>query len=260
MSGVCPSCGAEQGASLLCNTCTTRLERDLGDVAAIVTELDVSMSKQARIGNGGSAGLARERSPLNVGAMNAADELANVLTTWARDLFGESAAWISVTDKPSQAAARALLSDIPTIRKHPAVVELVDQIERAISKARWTVDRPADRVYLGQCHHEVAEVVCMAELYASPGASEVRCKVCGVTHPVAERRAWLLQRASDMLFTAAEASQMLGEIGHITVTQASIRGYIHRGKIAYRAPVVAKRIRLGDLLAVVMDDSERRTA
>src|SRR5205085_1202577 len=98
-----------------------------------------------------------------------------------------------------------------------------------------------------------------AELYARPTASEVTCRVCGSEHEVGERRAWLLQRAQDMIVTVREASQYLGEIGGIKVSQASIRGYLHRGKLAYR-PGVTNGIRLGDLLTVVLDESERRSA
>lgn len=259
MTATCPICSAPQDAGLACHSCTTRLERDLGDVASIVADLDVSLSKQARIGSSGTAGLARERSPINVGAMQAGDNLANVLTTWARDILGGRTTG-SLVSHPAVAGSYVLLSHIPEIRRHPAVNELANQIHDAISQARRAVDRPADRIYLGQCYYEDEGVTCYEELYASSGASSVTCKVCTMTHPVAERRAWLLKRAEDMLFTAAEASQMMGEVGHITITQASIRGYLHRGRIAYRAPVEAKRFRLGDLLAVVVDEGERKTA
>lgn len=298
VSAVCPVCGNPQLQGILDDACTTRLERDLGDVASIVADLDIALSKQARIGNAsGPGGLARERSPISIGAMQAADTLTNVLTTWARDTSAEQwnpnrvllrvfrnplakttgplcnwpcghdscdamRQWESYSPPPvAHQAAAYLLSHIPEIRRHPAVDELADQIHDAISQARRAVDRPADRIYLGQCLYEEAEVVCLSELYATPGASKVRCKVCGVTHPVSERRAWLLQRASDMLFTPAEAAKFIGEVGHIKVTEARIRGYIHRGsRLHYRAPVEAKRFRLGDLLAVIMDDSERKTA
>jgi hypothetical protein len=142
---------------------------------------------------------------------------------------------------------------------------LVDEITDAIRQARQAVDRPADKVYLGQCLMETPDdegrqVTCLAELYARPQAHEVQCRVCGTEHPVAERRAKMMQEAKDTIVTVKEASFVLGEAGGITVTQASIRGYIHRQKLAYRAPVEAKRFRLGDLLDVLMDESERKSA
>lgn len=267
MSGTCPVCGCEQGASLLCASDTARLERELGDVAALVAELDVTLSKQARIGNAGAPGLARERTPINVGAMQVADVLQNVLTTWARDL-DERATRMALREwrqevHPTVTASYVLMNAIDAIRKHPAVEELVDEVTDAISQARRVIDRPADRVYLGQClvatpDEQGRDVTCLEEIWARPGASEVTCKVCGVEHPVAERRAWLLKKSEDYLFTVKDASEMMGEVGHITVTQASIRSYIHRNRIAYRPGT--KLIRLGDLLAVVIDDGERKSA
>lgn len=266
MTATCPFCTAEQHAGLLCNTCTTRLERDLGDVAAIVGELDVTLSKQARIGNGGTPGLARERTPIAVNAMDPVWVLGNVLTTWARDVSeGQGWVWVASTQPPPSQAARVLLNLIPAIRRHPAVNEMVDEITDAIRLARQTVDRPADRQYLGQCwaenpDEEGRQVTCLAEVWARRSASEVQCKVCGTEHPVAERRAWLMVKAKDMIVTVKDAAGYLGEVGDITVSEASIRGYLHRGRLAYRAPVEAKRFRLGDLLDVVMDEGERRSA
>jgi hypothetical protein len=259
----CPVCGCPQEQGLLDNACTTRLERELGDVASIVAELDIAISKQARIGNAsGPGGLARERSPINVGAMLVADDLQNTLTTWARDVLpnmGPYAMGPYSLPNPSTFAARLLLAHIDAIRRHPAVVELVDEITDAIAQARRVVDRPADRAYLGQCLVETPDeegnpVTCYEEIWARPSASTVTCKVCGIEHPVRERRAWLLTKAEDYLFTVKDASEMLGEVGHITVTQASIRGYIHRGKIGYKS---GKTIRLGDLLAVVVEEGEK---
>lgn len=262
MTKVCPICHEPQDQGLACHSCCSRLERDLGDVASIVADLEISISKQDRLGTSpGGSGLARERMPIGIGAMQAADNLTNVLTTWARDVLGLQQVQAPTSGSPARVASRLLLMHIPAIRRHPAVDELADQIHDAISQARRAVDRPADRIYLGQCYFEDEGVTCYEELYASAGASSVTCKVCSMTHPVAERRAWLLQRAEDMLFTPAEAAKFIGEVGHIKVTEARIRGYIHRGsRLQYRAPIEAKRFRLGDLLAVVIDDSERKTA
>jgi hypothetical protein len=267
MNAVCPVCGCGSVDSLLCHADTSALERELGDVAAIVAELDVTLSKQARIGNAsGPSGLARERTPVNWSSSDPRWVLGNVLSTWARDVSGET--WrptqteAMVRGGATKSAARFLLSEVPLIRRHPAVEELVDQITDAVRLARRTVDRPTDRQYLGTCLMENRDdhghmVTCLEEVWARPGASEVQCKVCGTDHPVVERRAWLLKKAEDMLCTVREASSYMGEVGHIMVTQSAIRGYIHRGKIGYRS---GNLIRLGDLLAVVVDEGERRTA
>jgi hypothetical protein len=77
---------------------------------------------------------------------------------------------------------------------------------------------------------------------------------------VAERRAWLLKQAEDRLFTVREAAQMMGDIGGITVTEDRIRGYLRRDRIAYHPIGKARGIRLGDLLAVVIGEGEKKSA
>jgi len=267
MSSTCPVCSAEQPEGLLCHDDTSRLERDLHAVAAVVEDLDISLSKQARLGTLGKSGLARERMPINLGAIDSRWVLANVLSVWAADVSGGK--WHpqprgrSATPVETQAAA-LLLDSIPQIRRHPAVHQLVDEVSDAVHQARRVVDRPADWAYLGQCYVETPDpdgrmVTCLNEMYGRPGASEVQCKVCGTEHPVAERRAWLLQRAQNTILSVKDASLFIGEVAGVRVSQSSIRGYLHRGKLAYR-PGVPNGIRLGDLLTVVLDESERKTA
>lgn len=299
MSSTCPVCGAEQTQGLLCHADTSRLERNLAAVAAIIEDLDISLSKQARIGMLGRSGLARERMPINLGAIDSRWVLTNVLTSWATDVSGGNwqprradtltyrnphsqqhgplcpdcrhpscAAMRMYNFRPAlpveRQAAAYLLNSIPRIRRHPAVDKLVDEITDAVHQARRTVDRPADLTYLGQCYMETPDpdgrmVTCLNEIYGAPSATQVQCKVCGTEHPVAERRHLLLRRAENIVMSVKDASLLVGEIGGIKVSQASIRGYLHRGKIAYR-PEVPNGIRLGDLLAVVLDQGERATA
>jgi LSD1 subclass zinc finger protein len=239
----------------VCHSCCVPARDGARRRAAIITELDTTLSRQARIGSSGPGGLASEKNPINTGAMQVAEDLQNTLTTWARDIAGDRPEGPDV--HPTRLAAWLLLMHIDAIRKHPAVEELHDEVIDAIRQARRVVDRPAERQFVGPCLAVHEGVTCTEDLYARPGATHVRCGVCGTEHDVAERRAWLLEQAADRLFTVREAAQMMGTVGHITVTEASIRGYIHRGRIGYRAGTT---IRLGDLLQVVVDDSERRSA
>lgn len=288
MTATCPVCARDQIHGLLCHDCTSLLERNLSEVASILAELDVTLAKQARIEQGGAGGLARERNPIAEKAIDPRWVLGNVLGTWARDVSGETwlpdvgYVWVrrnphAVTEGPyclacthrscqtiraeerrprqpvAAQAAGYLLDSIDPIRRHPAVVELVDEVLDAIRLARRTIDRYADRQYLSVCRAVQGGVECTEELWASPAATEVTCRVCGTEYEVAERRAQLLKLAEDMLFGVKEASQFVGEVGRIRVSEASIRGYLHRKRLSYRTGTL---IRLGDLLAIVIQDGE----
>jgi hypothetical protein len=252
-SAVCPACGNPQAQGLLDNACTTALETLLTAVPILVDQLNVATSKQARLASGGKAGKGsvHERSPINMGAVEAADALHKILTPWATAITGIPVA-------TTVHASHLLLHHINEIRRHPSADKILYDIARATKAAYLHIDRTQERQYLGQCLYAEDDLTCHAEIWARPGAHQVTCSQCGITHEVHERRAWLLTKAEDMIVTVKEASSYLGEVGGITVSQASIRGYLHRGRIAYR-PGIVKGIRLGDLLTVVLDDSKRKT-
>lgn len=263
MTSTCPICDAPQDQGLACHACVTRLERDLAQVPALVTELDVTLSRQARIGGGGDGkmgkGWAREKLPINVGAAAAAWDLEQTLTIWAREMSGNPVA-------TTVHASHVLLLHVNEIRRHPDVAHMIEKITQVITKARHAIDKPAERFFVGPCwatypDEEGREVTCIADLYAKPRAEAVICKVpeCATEHQVAERRALLLDKARDRLFPVREAAQMMGDVGGIKVTEDRIRGYLRRGRLAYH-PIGDKRgIRLGDLLTVVIDDSEKKS-
>jgi hypothetical protein len=257
MNAVCPVCSAMQAQALMCHSCTSLIERELATVRALMTDLDVSASKQAHIGNsGGNSAPAHERNPVNWTAAEAADHLGNTLTTWARDVAPNAPDPRPVTKPgPALAAVQILFMHIDAIRRHPAARELLEQITDAIKQARHAIDRPQQRTYLGQCLVDD----CTAELYARPTARDTTCPDCGATHPVAERRAWLLDRASNTIVTVRDASTFIGEVAGIRITQAAIRGYLHRGRITYR-PGITNGMRIGDLLDLVLNDSRPKTA
>lgn len=257
-SSTCPACDGPQVDGLLCEgvyangrdtSCTHYLRRDLIAAADLPADLDIATSRQARIGGGKAGkGSAHERWPYNPDAVVAADRLRNALTTWARD----------VAPAEDGDPAAVLLAHVNDIRKHPAAAELVSDIGDAVRRARWAIDRPAERLYLGTCLYEEDGLTCHAEIWASMDAESVVCTQCEITHEVSERRRWLLAQAADLICTVREASSYLGEVGGIPVTQASIKGYLHRKRLAYRPG--SSMIRLGDLLAILVDETGRRSA
>lgn len=163
MTSTCPSCGCEQGAGLLCANETDRLERDLGDVASIVADLDITLSRQDNVPIGGiqqrhkadtdDAGsvspIAHEQNPIKFAAVRAADELKASLTKWATHITGNTYRRPDAT----KAAARALLSNIKEIRRDEQVAALANGVGKAISLARAAIDHPRNRtvIFVGPC-------------------------------------------------------------------------------------------------------------
>ncbi len=285
----CPRCFAPQTHGLLCHSCTSSLEHDLDAVPAVIGELDTTISRQARIGASGKGGPAHERWAYASAASAVADDLTAVLNAWARDLAIRSSATTAVVYRnrhvpaagpfhlrcphdscramrttitrdihPAAAAASALHSAIDDIRKHPGVAELVDEIHDALTRARRSVDRPADRQFVGPCMTLRDGVTCTEDLYARPGATEVRCPACQTQHPVADRRVWMLQQAGDMLFTVREAAQMVGSFGERAISESTIRGYVSRGLLGYHGKLRgSSAVKLTELLTVIVGEASK---
>jgi hypothetical protein len=254
MTPTCPCCGAEQSQSLTCANCVLRIEQLLAEVAALHDELYVAISRQAKLGNTSSGGsLARERTPVNFGASTAATNLTDTLASWARDVSGDQ--WRPTHGRPVMVqAAWLLLGSIDTIRRHPAVEELVAEIGEAVSEAWRIIDRAPDRVYVGPCWESVLDeydntVTCTQSLYARPGVEEVRCRTCAAVHSIADRRAWLIDQAADLVVTAREAARYVTKVGNLEVTEANIRNWVGRGKVKLRPGLSTQRqFELGALL------------
>jgi hypothetical protein len=251
---VCPACSAPQDEGLLDANCALKLEQTLRSIPALVRELDVTLSRQARIGTPGKSakGTEREKSVLHFGALDTHTNLRNTIVAWARAF--------EPTPNLTAHAAAVLLSNLKHIRRHAEVATLIDEITNAVHQARRTIDRPAERQYLGHCYAEIPATYvgnpgpdyCTTELYAKTDATTVTCKSCNTDHDVSDRRRWLMDQAADRLVTVREAATMIGHIGNTPITQAAIRGYLHRNTNPLEYRPGTKLIRLGDLLNIVM--------
>jgi hypothetical protein len=231
----------------LCSDCCCAVETMLAAAPTLIEQLDIAASKQVKIGSGASrmrtadseddgndAGLAHTRSPVNWGAVAVRDALLVELALWG--------------------------DDINEIRRHQKAAEIASGIGKAVKNAYSVIDRMQERKYLGKCMNQVGGLKCHEELWVRPNAKEIRCKSCSYEHNVANRRFDMIEMARDMIVTVKDASACLGELAGIRVTEDRIRGYLKRGRIAYRPLGEKQGILLGDLWDVVIDDSERKSA
>ena len=175
---VCPACSTPQDEGLLCATCTRRLTTDLRGnasvmgVAELVDNLHVMQAKLARSSDsGGKAGPAHERMPANLLAGKHVAELEYRLGTWAMDVTSDQ--WEPRPGRYVAAeAAGVLAGSMDVIRKHGAVNELVDEISKAMDRARAVLDvEPFTRFPVGPCPEDCDRTVfaiCPAEGSSKP--------------------------------------------------------------------------------------------
>jgi hypothetical protein len=289
----CPTgCGRTSPSGEMCSVCWARLEGDLSSVAELADDLDVALCRDVHFGSGGIGIVVRSAEnplPPNLAIGDVTRELRQLLGSWVRDLWESHAVrfrqcdvcgsswfagdmrhrdedcpgvWVEVIDPlvvtdTLPELAGWLLRHPSWIKGHVAVAELYSEIASAVDAAWLSVDRPADRSFLGTCGAVVGDpdpVVCGLDLYAKPGRSVVSCR-CGTEYDIAVRRGVLLEWAGDELLTAAEVSRALpGLLGRV-VTAAQVRGYAHRGRLEQhreRESDVA-RYRVGDVAALMAE-------
>ena len=214
--GVCASPTGDHGH--LCRTHTETLCLDLRTVAWLTAELDVTVTRQARI-TAARHGSRSASTPLpwNEHASARRHELACTVNVWALDTSRLSEddrdrlAEHPQHDVPAVAAW--LVRNLPTLRQHPEAGDAYDQLTDSIQQARRAIDRPLDLTTFGPCHAEQDDgTVCAETLYAPPGREVIACR-CGAQHSAQTRREWMLNHCRSLKGTASQIASWVRIFG-----------------------------------------------
>jgi len=188
---------------LLCDQCAWEVERALADVPDLVDELTTTLTRQSKLGGGNGKSKSRATPlPYDVRASDRLDDLRTMLGGWTRVIVEDCDQTMPAGSL--RAMARFLRSRADLIAKHEAAADIHEEITTAVRDGWRAVDRPAMRLFAGICLVDD----CDATLRARPGAVDVVCPKCGITHDVAERRATMRADLDGMLCTAAEIGRL----------------------------------------------------
>lgn len=278
----------------ICQEDTLRLERSLGDVRWIDTELDVVLARQTATGERVGGVSVEKPLPYDPRATEARWVLANTVTTWARIISEEN----TPKSQPIGPIHHGLRcghvscdeiyigweahrqAQIPSVggigitaawiaswsgwlRHHAAAEDAWDELGSAIADARRLIDTRPERVYAGPCGG-LDDVECGRDLYALKDAIDITCPTCTRKYDIRDRRAELLDAARDYLATAKEISGFLTPMFDSEVTTAMIRGYQRRDRIAMKGSNVdgVAMFKIGDVIDAATkaryDDREHR--
>jgi hypothetical protein len=222
MSARCPMCKRRADDDVLCSTCLAEIEVAVGDIPALVEDLELTVTRQ-----GVGADLARRAAgghPLPFASGPAIDEArrcVGVLDRWADHIAGCRSLAGDIT-------ARARRSSLAILDRRawfeidpqaPLAAAEVLQIREALRRA---VDRPATRVHAGRCGAvltvleldvddqgetltpRASDAECDGAVYAEPGDPLALCRSCGVGHHVVERRRFLIDEIEEALLPLDE--------------------------------------------------------
>lgn len=249
----------------LCSGCVVGLRIELTDVPDLLSELDITRSKQDQLGDP-TARIHHKKNeqPLPYKDITEATWLLHhTLHAWATD-YG------SADDATTPSHARVLLANLHHIRLHDQAAALADEVTHAIHYARAKIDRPDDRrMFLGLCGAAVLKHTddrspqtatvthCREEVYGVPWKPVAICRACGEHHVVTDRQQWLLDIAQDRLGTSTEIAGYLRTAG-MKCSSAQIRGYVRRGWIQPATDTDPPLYRMRDVLTAIQDRYQHR--
>jgi hypothetical protein len=246
-------------SAYLCASCKDDLWRALGDVPALVTELEVTLARQRRFETQSDGSRSTtETLPYDVAASNALHELRNELVGQVRICFDADVSSRDYRERtPGESCASMatwLMWRIDGIATLPYAADML-RLVRIVRHCEHVIDRPPDRTFAGPCDQ------CGRDLYAKKGESSVKCHDCGIEYDLPSRREWLLRVVDDQLATATEIARALTSLD-LPVTPERIRQWTHRERLDVKGhnKLGHALLRVGDVVTLLVEQADRDTS
>lgn len=262
--GVCEA----QTDGFLCRYCLGKLGRDIGDLTALMHEVSVVATGQARVyraakrveiddeiveldeeyahrmaaiparlrSRDGRMALPSTALPVNLDARELLYDAYDTLAAWCGSL--------GALEIGSSQLVAYLLTHAPDIRFLEDAAQCYDEITYLHSRLEYAVDRSPERIYAGPCHADRDGVRCERDLYAPPGksrddAAEIVCdghrgdeEGCGATHLAGDRKEWLLASLEDSLVPLDELRAFVKSTLHMPWPPGgTVRSWVNRKQI-----------------------------
>jgi hypothetical protein len=245
--GVC----AAETQDFLCSKHRTELVMWLWDIGGIslgdsgeycdslLYDLDVTIYRDDKIG-GNRIGFVTSSSDtslmFNERASDAKRDLKRATDLWAYR-FAEENPHLLFAPATTEDAARWMASFPNLLAGHHQAVAMHADIRERVREARRSIDRPADKVYVGVCggFNEHTGKVCEERLFAIEGHIEVECRECETTFCVGDRQRDLLLRLRAQVVTVREAEKALKPFFGRQANIKTLRTWINRGVLTNRA-------------------------
>jgi hypothetical protein len=194
------------GNAVICSACETTLERALGDLEALLDDLDTTLTRQSRKRPArGSYTADGPPLPYDERASEAARDLRTLLKDWvslAAEGLADEGRFVSL---PMPATAKTLSSwlmhHVHWLACHDTGPDAYSEIVAAVNNIRRTIDIAPDTVYVGPCGSLLDDVECTETLYAREGSDTVRCRTCTTVWDIAERTNHHLNQAEHVAQT-----------------------------------------------------------
>lgn len=222
---------------------------------SLLDDLDVTICGVDKVG-GASIGIVTRNGetplPFNEKASDIKHMLCNAVTSWTR-VFAEDNPHLLFNVATIEDAARWMAGFPNLLAGHVAAVEMHADIGALVHRARRSIDRPAQRVYLGECGGATEDGRCDATLFGYEGRAGARCGQCGAEWLIEARRRTMLADIEDKVAHSGNLAALVKANG-VPLASSTIRNYARTGKIASVGVDARQRplYRVGDVLDVLL--------
>lgn len=242
-----PGCTRPSGDAFVCAPCIDDLEVCLGDVPGLEEDLTVLVMRQARFGSGG--GGERSRLPFNPPAADRLAHLNSALVSAVKQITEQRG-----LPKPqlvgASAVSRWLLSNVRAVAMDEGGGDIVADIKREHVAAMRAIDRPKDRLFIGNCDK------CATPMHAPEDRDEYVCRTCTTEYVVSERVEQIRAKIRERLCTVGQLVQVCGsQYERVKVSRHQVNRLVAKGRLVRRG---SDRdgdalYRAGDLLDLIED-------
>lgn len=239
MSSVCLIDHTPATNGNLCTSCYGRLRSEIASVRGLLSELEVTITKQAKQappaqGGGGGAALV-----LNMEASLRAQALDRALRAIAWEISGGHP---EIATAPVWLLDRLCVENMNAVSRLPDIGAMATELHRTALDAFKAIDRVPDKRILGKCD-------CGAALITHKTTGEIICPKCSVMWDVEERLASRLEAVRNHAATPEEAAGLIKSTFGVKLTPAAIRKWVTRKIITPVRPGTT-RVRIGDVMDV----------
>jgi len=222
----CEKCGADSEL-YLCWPCTKILRGLLSEVADLVPELELQVTKQS-VGEK-SVGGGSDEAPLLFDEQASAvlDLVLETASSWVPDNPAGLDLYVSLTRfEKAQRLVDYLVAHVALLARDPAAGKAFNEFGHLRAQISKAIDRRPERTALGTCS-------CGRPLTADARAQYKTCGGCQRVYDVQGTRDHLIDLGRDQWITARQAEE-LGEIAPGRRFKAStIRSWQRRGKVQW---------------------------
>jgi hypothetical protein len=225
-----PTCHTPVHGTYLCGDCVKVLKTDLGVALWLWDELEVTQTRQARIGKDRVGGKSSDTPlPWHESASRARDMLHNTVFTWATAV--DRVADRHIEPSRVKPTLEWLISEVTAVGRLENAGRIARAFEGVTQHCLKVIDHPVDMMFAGRCTLDKNdEDGCDADLFAPLKAATVDCWQCGDQWDMESRRAQMLAMAMDWVDTAAKLEKLFLMVGH-KIPAGTIRYWASEGRL-----------------------------